>query len=152
MRWLKQAENHIGCTVKVDLATLVVSRGKFARGCVEVDLNKPLMEGYRMRGEYYRSQYEELHDLCFGCGRYGHRDATYLEKLTGQRNEGEEESSRAEASMQAKQQRSEDAGYGEWTMVQRNFLRQERKTKGNTGNLPKGSTAKSSGGDHGRSQ
>lgn len=30
VRWLKQAGNHIGRTIKVDFATLLASRGKFA--------------------------------------------------------------------------------------------------------------------------
>lgn len=53
-RWLKQAGSHIGRTVKVDMAMFLASRGKFARICVEVDLDKPLVAGYRMGGGYYR--------------------------------------------------------------------------------------------------
>lgn len=56
--WLKKAGNNIGRTIKVDIATPLASRGRFARVCMEVDLNKPLMGGYRMHGEYYRVQYE----------------------------------------------------------------------------------------------
>lgn len=69
VRWLKQAGNNIGRTIKVDLATLIASRGKFARVCVEVDFDKLLIAGYKMRGEFYRLQYEGLHDLCCGCGK-----------------------------------------------------------------------------------
>lgn len=83
MRWLKQGGNHIGCTVRVDFATLLASRGKFAHICVEVDLDKPLMAGYTMRGDYYRLQYEGLIELCFGCGRYGHRYPICPEKTNG---------------------------------------------------------------------
>lgn len=31
------------------------------------------MSRYRMRGEFWRLQYEDLHDICFDCGCYGHR-------------------------------------------------------------------------------
>lgn len=36
--WLKRDGNSIGKTIRVDMATLIASRGKFARVCVEVDL------------------------------------------------------------------------------------------------------------------
>lgn len=73
-RWIKKTDNHIGRMIKIDTATLFVSREKFARVCVEVDLRKPLKSGYRLRGEYRRLRYEGLHDLCFLCGRYCHRE------------------------------------------------------------------------------
>lgn len=75
-RWLKNAGNYIGRTIKVDIATLLALQGKFARVCMKVDLNKSLVAGYRMRREYYRLQYEGLQDLCFGCGRYEYRNAS----------------------------------------------------------------------------
>lgn len=67
-RWLRKAGNEIGHTIKVDIITLLASREKFARVCVEVDLQKPLIAGYRMRGEFWRLQYEGLIDLCFAAG------------------------------------------------------------------------------------
>lgn len=72
VRWLERAGNRIGRIIKVNKATLMASRGKFARVCVEVDLTKPLRSGYRKRGEMHDLQYEGLHDLCFHCGKYGH--------------------------------------------------------------------------------
>lgn len=62
-RWLKKTWNGIGRTIKVDIATLLASRGKFAHVCTEVDLRKPLMAGYRLRREFWRLQYEGLHDI-----------------------------------------------------------------------------------------
>lgn len=50
--WLKRAGDSIGKTIKVDIATLLASRGKFTRVCVEVDLEKPLKSGYRLQGEF----------------------------------------------------------------------------------------------------
>lgn len=40
--WLRKARDQIGRTIKVDSTTLAVVRGRFARVCVKVDLNKPL--------------------------------------------------------------------------------------------------------------
>lgn len=113
MRWLKKAGNNIGRTVKVDITTLLASRGRFARVCVEVGLDMPLMVGYRMQEEYYMLQYEGLHDLCFGCGRYGHRSAACLEKEP----EGKDMSKDPETRPNATSTSSEEPGYGEWTTV-----------------------------------
>lgn len=50
--WLKRAGNSVGKTIGVDMATLIASQGKFARVCVEVDLGRPLISGYRPREEF----------------------------------------------------------------------------------------------------
>src|SRR4051812_39665336 len=72
--WLWRAGNHIGKMIKVDSSTLTASRGKFARVCIKVDLNKPLLASYRMRGVDYHLQYEGLQEICFKCGKFGHRE------------------------------------------------------------------------------
>ncbi|KAF7834641.1 zinc ion binding nucleic acid binding protein [Senna tora] len=64
--------NTIGRTVKVDITTIMQSRGRFARVCVEVDLSKPLLSKYKIRGMKFLIEYESLHLLRFECGRYGH--------------------------------------------------------------------------------
>ncbi|KAJ1421055.1 Zinc finger, CCHC-type [Sesbania bispinosa] len=73
----------IGRTVKVDSNTMkprngvweetVTGRGKFARLCVEVDLCRPLVSKFELLGRTYSVEYEGLHLICFGCGKYGHR-------------------------------------------------------------------------------
>lgn len=63
----------IGEPMKVDQATGSVSRGKFARICVEVDLTKPLLSKFKLRNQIRRIEYQGLHLICFGCGVYGHR-------------------------------------------------------------------------------
>lgn len=55
--------NRIGRTVKVD---------KYARLCVEVDLHKPLLAIFEVKGKQYNAEYEGLHLLCLKCGRFGH--------------------------------------------------------------------------------
>lgn len=49
-QWLHRVGNKIGRTLKVDVATFETSSGKYARACVEVDLQKPLLTGYRFKG------------------------------------------------------------------------------------------------------
>ena len=63
----------IGNPIKVDDATSMVSRGHYARICVEVDLIKPLVSKFRLRRRIRRLEYESIHLICFGCGMYGHR-------------------------------------------------------------------------------
>ncbi|KAG5219090.1 receptor protein [Salix suchowensis] len=65
--------DNIGKTLKIDRATSVGSRGKFARLCVEVDLTKPLLAKFKLRRRIRRIMYEGLHLVCFKCGQYGHK-------------------------------------------------------------------------------
>lgn len=156
--WIKRAGNSIGRTIKIDVATLLASRGILALVCVEVDLQRPLKLGYHMRGDSWRLQYEGLHDICFECGRHGHRVLRRPDKetwdkepngtenrvgLTSDRNgpvgrfvlqpsgAGEETNSR----------------YGEWISVQCNHRRYPRKAKGDSGSSSSDLVAGRVGGD-----
>jgi len=62
----------IGTPVKVDLHTLKVARGRFARMCVEIDLTKPVVGRVGINGDWYHVQYDGLHIICTQCGCYGH--------------------------------------------------------------------------------
>lgn len=71
-KFLKCLGNRIGRTVRVDKNTLSQERGKYARKCVEVDLNKPLLPMFEVDGKAYTIEYEGLHLLCLTCGKFGH--------------------------------------------------------------------------------
>nr|KJB36487.1 hypothetical protein B456_006G161900 [Gossypium raimondii] len=62
----------IGKLVKVDNYILVMERGKFARICVEINLDKPLVKEIFMEARKQRLCYEGVEKLCFSCGRIGH--------------------------------------------------------------------------------
>lgn len=62
----------VGSPVRVDIRTIDVSRGKFARVCVELDLDKPVMGKIWFRNKWFEVEYEGLHLLCKKCGLYGH--------------------------------------------------------------------------------
>jgi hypothetical protein len=51
----------IGRPIKVDINTLNVKRGRFARVCVEVDLTVPVVGKIWVNGHSYKVQYEGLH-------------------------------------------------------------------------------------------
>ena len=57
--------------VKIDEATSLVSRGLFARICVEVDLSKPLLSKFQLRRRIRRVEYEGIFLVCFDWGKSG---------------------------------------------------------------------------------
>lgn len=66
--------NAIGKTIKIDNTTLTARRGRYARICIEVKLDEPLIPFLTILGAQQRVEYEGLHMICFGCGKYGHRE------------------------------------------------------------------------------
>ncbi|GAU51239.1 hypothetical protein TSUD_129860 [Trifolium subterraneum] len=64
--------NSVGKTVKVDKNTLTQERGKYTRLCVQVNITKPLLAMFTLKGRQYTIKYEGLHMLCMTCGRFGH--------------------------------------------------------------------------------
>ncbi|XP_057442695.1 uncharacterized protein LOC130734343 [Lotus japonicus] len=62
----------VGTPIKVDMNTTDMQRGKYARICVEIDLNKPVLGVIGLEGTWYNVEYEGLHLLCHKCGCYGH--------------------------------------------------------------------------------
>ncbi|WJX19336.1 hypothetical protein P8452_09045 [Trifolium repens] len=71
----------LGSMLKIDRLTSIHSRGKFARICVEIDLDKPLVPFIVIRGYKFPLEYEGLHLICFHCGRYGHKLDDCSDKL-----------------------------------------------------------------------
>ncbi|CAL0309883.1 unnamed protein product [Lupinus luteus] len=61
----------IGKPIKVDTNTLTATRGRYARVCVEIDLNKPVVGKIKIN-HWHKIMYEGLHLLCSSCGHYGH--------------------------------------------------------------------------------
>lgn len=72
---LQKLLKQIGRVIKIDIDSEEVSKGR-ARVCVEVDITKPL----KMELEYKRGNtikhalidYENLTDICYGCGQQDH--------------------------------------------------------------------------------
>ncbi|XVF50455.1 hypothetical protein PTKIN_Ptkin04bG0102100 [Pterospermum kingtungense] len=69
-------DEKIGRPICVDQATDLVSKGKFARLCVEIDITKPLLVKFKLRRRIRKIEYEGIHLVCFNCGVYGHRKDT----------------------------------------------------------------------------
>ncbi|KAB5524180.1 hypothetical protein DKX38_021929 [Salix brachista] len=62
----------LGTPIKVDMNTVNVTRGKFARICIEVDLDKPVVGKVWIHNHWHNVEYEGLHIICNECGYYGH--------------------------------------------------------------------------------
>ncbi|CAN1234570.1 hypothetical protein LINPERPRIM_LOCUS4250, partial [Linum perenne] len=60
--------NHIGRTVRLDLATAEDARARYARVCVEIDLSKPLLGKYIIDDQVFLVEYESLDNICYSCG------------------------------------------------------------------------------------
>ncbi|KAI9098962.1 hypothetical protein K1719_024729 [Acacia pycnantha] len=65
-------ENMIGKMIKIDRSTSIYDKGVFARICVEIDLQQPLLPAFIAFGKDKQLVYEGLHLVCFQCGLYGH--------------------------------------------------------------------------------
>ncbi|KAE8691300.1 hypothetical protein F3Y22_tig00110890pilonHSYRG00751 [Hibiscus syriacus] len=73
----------VGDVVKIDYNIQVGERGNFARLAVLVDLNKPLIPCIGIDGVKRKIEYEELHQICFHCGVYGHVKEQCMKWLYG---------------------------------------------------------------------
>ncbi|XP_021742861.1 uncharacterized protein LOC110708943 [Chenopodium quinoa] len=64
----KTAENPI----RVDYATDHLTRARYARVCIDIDLTLPLVNSIWVSNGWQQIDYENIHSLCFNCGIIGH--------------------------------------------------------------------------------
>ena len=62
----------IGPVLRIDANTANGARGRFARLCVQVNLDKPLVKSIYLGRLKQSIQHEGIGTLCFECGRIGH--------------------------------------------------------------------------------
>ena len=72
-----EALQHIGKAIRnvlrVDTFTVLETRGRFARLCVQVDVEKPLAIAIMIGRLEQQICYKGIQKICFECGRLGHR-------------------------------------------------------------------------------
>ena len=69
---LRAVGNTIGTFLRIDTITTSVARGRFARICVQIDLEKPLMPNITIGKFIQKIQYENIPMLFYNCGILGH--------------------------------------------------------------------------------
>ncbi|RYR62436.1 hypothetical protein Ahy_A04g020021 [Arachis hypogaea] len=80
--FLWKVSKALGTMLKVDKLASIHSHRKFMRICVKIDLRKKLVPTFSALGKEFNIVYEDLHQICFNCGRYGHRMENCSEKMT----------------------------------------------------------------------
>lgn len=65
--------NTVETALKVDTITAEMIKARYARVCVELNLQGPLLPNVLVWGRKQPIEYEGLHHICFLCGRYGHK-------------------------------------------------------------------------------
>ena len=63
--FLKRICNTLGKFLKVDKLTSLQSRGMFARICIELDLEKPLVPHFYVRSYKLNIEYKGIRAICF---------------------------------------------------------------------------------------
>ncbi|KAI5410086.1 hypothetical protein KIW84_055533 [Lathyrus oleraceus] len=76
-RFISLIGKHIWYSVKVDRNTLNRERGKYARLWVQVELTKPLLAIFSIKGRHYKVEYEGVHIICLNCGSFGVQEALH---------------------------------------------------------------------------
>jgi hypothetical protein len=70
---LRRIGNQLGTLLKIDVRTVDSVRGRFARLCVQIDLDQPLTPKVRIGNIFQRVQYEGISAICFECECIGHK-------------------------------------------------------------------------------
>ena len=70
---LKQLRESIGKVLRIDSYTAMEARGKYARLCVQIDINKPLVNTILIGRFEQALSYEGIQSLYFSCGRLGNK-------------------------------------------------------------------------------
>ncbi|XP_048502653.1 uncharacterized protein LOC125498480 [Beta vulgaris subsp. vulgaris] len=69
----------LGKPIREDYATNHITRARYARVCVEINLTKPILSKVWIGNQWQVILYENLHSLCFHCGRIGHQKNQCIE-------------------------------------------------------------------------
>ena len=70
---LRRIGQAIGPVLRIDAHTTCGIRGRFARLCIQVNLDKPLEKSLTIGKRNQAILYKGINSLCFSCGRIGHR-------------------------------------------------------------------------------
>lgn len=95
-----------GRPIKMDINTSEIMRGRYARVCIEIDINQALPQYIRINGFKQVVAYEINASFCHKCGRIGHFATKCSEK----------KSTEDSNNMHQQQQMSEEQ---DWSIIER---------------------------------
>ena len=70
---LREIGQTIGPVLRIDAQTTTESHGRYARICIQVNLDYPFIRTILIESLVQAVVYEGISTLCFSCGRVGHR-------------------------------------------------------------------------------
>ena len=114
---LKEIGSVIGPVLRVDSYTASETRGGYARLCVQLDLEKPLINSIRVGRLVQRVLYEGISSLCFCCGKLGHKQDNCGMRVRKPSGEDVGQASLKSNVMSEKIQ--SESNYGAWMVVMR---------------------------------
>lgn len=120
--FLMKIGEKIGKVVKIDRHTEAMSRGQYIRLCVEVDISKPLLSKFRLNGRVWMIQYEGLRQICFKCGKLGHKEeqcTTFTREDSSSQGLNVEKGQIEANKIKASATQVTEERYGSWMLVQR---------------------------------
>ena len=116
----------IGSVLRIDSHTASGEKGRFARLCVQVNLDKPLVRKLYLGKPAQNVLYEGINTLSFSCGRIGHKiemcPYTIREHTKEQSMDKSVEHTKMQNAQRAdglKEKEKSQLEYGEWMVVNR---------------------------------
>ena len=107
---------------RIDSNTAKGARGRFARLCVQVNLDKLLIKRVHIGKNVQSIQYEGINSLCFLCGRVGHKKEACpfiirenLKEKAGVQDAGVEPNTATQDSQEQRKVKTDE--YGDWMVV-----------------------------------
>ena len=113
---LNRIGNQLGTLLKVDAHTVDGEKGRFARLCVQIDLDQPLTPMVRIGDIHQRVQYEGISAICFHCGCVGHKAPTCPSNLPSPSTPVHTPTASSPIPPPSKK---DEKGFGEWMLVAR---------------------------------
>ncbi|XP_075633855.1 uncharacterized protein LOC142606378 [Castanea sativa] len=114
---LKEIGSLIGPVLRIDSYTTSETRGGYARLCVQLDLDKPLISSIWVGRLVQKVLYEGISSLCFCCGKLGHKQENC--RLKVRKPNGEDEAQVSLETNKISENVQIEPNYGPWMVITR---------------------------------